>query len=369
MSMILVRLVLIGFSAIMLAAGSAAAPPERGMVLIPAGEFEMGKEAEGSDFSPSHRVRISAFYLDKHEVTNAQWRAFCEATERKLPDFWGMEEFHCGADYPDHPVLGVSWSAARAYAQWCGLRLPTEAEWEYAARGGLLGKNYPSGDEFDSTLYAKSGPLKTVPVGSFAPNDYGVCDMTGNVAEWTSDYYDEEYYQKCPRENPQGPEDGIFRVIRGGGWHTGPWCSRVYVRNALKGNWVDFNVGLRCARHLEGSAAGKVGRVIEDEGIARAVKVYHEISKKQRDDYHFVESEFNDLGYKLLGDERVVDALEIFKLIVEAYPKSSNAHDSLGEVYALSGDRKRAIKAYRKSLKLNPNNAGAKAKLEELEAD
>ena len=114
------------------------------MMLIPAGEFLMGSD-RGED-SPVHKVYIDSFYIDRCEVTNAQYLAFCKATDHRLPMFWGMEGFRCGPDYPDHPVASVSWVDAKAYAEWCGKRLPTEAEWECAARGGLEGMNYPNGN-------------------------------------------------------------------------------------------------------------------------------------------------------------------------------------------------------------------------------
>ena len=234
--------------------------PPGGLILIPGGEFLMGKDGEG-DCEPAHVVRIDSFYMDKCEVTNAQYARFCAATGHPLPEFWDMEEFHCGADFPDHPVVGVSWRDARAYAAWAGKRLPTEAEWEYAARGGLVGMDYPCGPEIEPAaanyfirdaaqlaLY-KGG---TVPVGGYPPNGHGLHDMAGNVVEWVADCYDREYYKESPADNPAGPEKGRFRVIRGGGWHSGPYCNRVYYRNALPGQWLDFNVGFRCARDAEG---------------------------------------------------------------------------------------------------------------------
>ena len=225
------------------------------LVLIPGGRFLMGKEGTG-DHSPVHQVYIDSFYLDKYEVTNAQYWAFCTATEHRLPEYWGMEEFHCGLDYPNHPAVGVSWSDAQAYAEWAGKRLPTEAEWEYAARGSLVGMDYPNGAELDSTMakyFIQGAARGTVPVGSYTPNGYGLHDMAGNVVEWVFDYYDENYYETSPAENPTGPEKGKFRVIRGGGWHSGPSCNRTYFRNALRGSWVDINVGFRCARNLPDS--------------------------------------------------------------------------------------------------------------------
>ncbi len=228
------------------------------MVLIPAGEFVMGKDNEG-DAGPAHTVYVDSFYIDKYEVTNGEYKKFCDETEHALPEFWGMDEYHCGEKYPDHPVVGVSWGSAREYAKWCGKRLPTEAEWEYAARGGMVGKNYPFGDEIDTMLanFTFEGRNKgPVPVGSYKPNEYGLFDMTGNVGEWINDFYDMDYYASSPDSNPAGPEKGKHRVFRGGGWHTGPYCCRVYFRNALPANWVDFNVGFRCAADLHPEESG-----------------------------------------------------------------------------------------------------------------
>ncbi|UCH11218.1 MAG: formylglycine-generating enzyme family protein [Fidelibacterota bacterium] len=226
--------------------------PPSGMVLIPGGEFRMGKGVMG-EHSPVHKVTIDSFYMDKYEVTNIEYYEFCQQTDRKLPEFWGMQAFHSGPDFPDHPVVGVSWSDATAYAKWASKRLPTEAEWEYAARGGLAGKDYPNGNDLDTTLanYSWKGITRgTMHIGSYAANGYGLYDMVGNVVEWVADYYDGSYYRKSPRRNPPGPKEGKFRVIRGGGWHSGPGCTRVYFRNALPGNWLDFNVGFRCAKDV-----------------------------------------------------------------------------------------------------------------------
>ena len=206
----------------------------------------MGTE-KGWDTGPAHGVYVDDFYIDRHEVTNAQYYAFCKETGKKLPEFWGMEEFHCGLALPDHPVAGVSWFDASTYAEWAGKRLPTEAEWEYAARGGIAGKPYPYGDDMDSTM-ANFSSRGTVPVCSYPPNGYGLCDMAGNVVEWVLDYYDKEFYVTSPHKNPRGPDDGKFCVIRGGGWHSGKYCNRVVHRNALIPSWVDFNVGFRCAK-------------------------------------------------------------------------------------------------------------------------
>jgi len=222
------------------------------LLLIPSGEFLMGSDSEG-DHCPVHKVYLDAFYMDRYEVTNAQYLRFCEATQHRLPFFWGMAGFRCGPEYSNHPVVGVNWRDAEAYATWCGKRLPTEAEWEYAARGGLVGINYPNGDTIEPAdgNHTKSDKRGPVAVGSYPPNGFGLYDMQGNVVEWVWDCYAADYYSSSPSANPRGPESGRFRVIRGGGWHSGPYCNRVYYRNALPLNWLDFNVGFRCVKDME----------------------------------------------------------------------------------------------------------------------
>lgn len=224
------------------------------MVLIPKGEFTMGKNSANiSDWKPEHIVVIDSFYMDKYEVTNQQYYDFCNATNRKLPIFWGIKEFRCGLDFPDYPIIGVSFYDAEAYARWAGKRLPTEAEWEYAARGGLTNKNFPTGDQIDSTRANYGKKYKgTVKTGIFQPNDFGLYDMSGNVWEWVSDNYGSDYYGLSPVENPKGPENGRFKVIRGGSWHSGAMCTRVYFRNGLSSGWVDFAVGFRCVKSCGG---------------------------------------------------------------------------------------------------------------------
>lgn len=231
------------------------------LVLVKGGEFIMGlkrdREIAKADKpiyvdNPAHKVYVDSFYIDKYEVTNYQYYCFCIATGRNLPEFWGMNVFHCGLEFPNHPVVGVSYYDAKAYSKWRGMRLPTEAEWEYAARGGLVEKKYVNGDNLDkkTTNYSLRGK-GPVMVGSYPPNGFGLYDMAGNVAEWTADFFDKDYYLNSPSQNPRGPEIGKHRVIRGGGWHTGPGCMGVAYRNCLKSGWVDFNVGFRCVKDVK----------------------------------------------------------------------------------------------------------------------
>ena len=146
-----------------------------------------------------------------------------------------------------------SQAEAAKYAEWVGRRLPTEAEWEYAARGGLASLSYDTGDVLeDQGANTKSAKLGgPVAVESFDPNAYGLYDMVGNVREWVADYYAEDYFANSPVDNPQGPEKTRWMVIKGGGWYSGKSCNMVHVRNALPRSWQDFNVGFRCARDAD----------------------------------------------------------------------------------------------------------------------
>ena len=204
------------------------------MVLIPAGSFEMGdhfNEGE-NDEQPVHRVELDTFYMDVHEVTVGQFKRFLKQSGYKpeaVKAGWDINrlwnEVKKWSPTDEHPVVYVSWNDATAYAKWAGKRLPTEAEWEYAARGRLVGKRYPGGDEithddanWGNTVNGKDKWSKCSPVGSFEANGYGLFDVVGNVYEWCADWYAEDYYASSPATNPQGPDTGFYRVLRGGGW-------------------------------------------------------------------------------------------------------------------------------------------------------
>jgi len=201
-----------------------------GMVLILAGSFMMGSEDGGSDEKPVHEVYVDAFYMDKNEVTVAQYQRFLNAVNRQQPEQWNDQ-----VQYPNHPVVYVGWEDANAYAKWADKRLPTEAEWEYAARGGYTGVGgkpkykYPWGDDaspskanFDSdnsrTYSWENAKRYLKDVGSYAANGFGLNDMAGNVWEWCADWYASDYYQNSLKQNPKGPSTGTVRVLRGGAW-------------------------------------------------------------------------------------------------------------------------------------------------------
>jgi formylglycine-generating enzyme required for sulfatase activity len=260
-----------------------------------------GYPADGE--GPTHDVRLTPFAIARHAVTNAQFAAFVAATGHRteaeqfgwtfvftglLPDDfpptravagaeWWRQVHGAAWDHPegpdsdlhgrdDHPVVHVSWNDAQAFCAWSGTRLPTEAEWEYAARGGLVHRRFPWGDElepggahrmnvfqgrFPERDTGADGFVGTAPVGAFEPNGHGLFQMTGNVWEWNADWFDPGYYARSPGADPQGPERGQARVMRGGSYlcHAS-YCNRYRV-DARSSNTPDSstgNLGFRVAR-------------------------------------------------------------------------------------------------------------------------
>ena len=269
-------------------------PPE-GMALIPAGTFQMGSDDPEADANeqPVHTVHLDAFFMDTHEVTNAQYKRFVDANPQWQKDniearFHNGNYLHLwtGTDYPagkaDHPVVGVSWYAAMAYAEWAGKRLPTEAEWEYAARGGLAGKKYPWGDTEPTPADANYGGHvdDTTPVGQYPPNGYGLYDMAGNVWERCLDAYDSGFYaashdSRNPiaggetvqelRENFTTIPTNTSRVLRGGSWNAGAGGLRVANRHRVTPAPTNGVAGFRCAQDMTPAPAGTHIPEAEDE--------------------------------------------------------------------------------------------------------
>jgi formylglycine-generating enzyme required for sulfatase activity len=214
------------------------------MVLIPEGEFQMGSDTGEPDELPVHEVYLDAFYVDVYEVTNALYKNFLDATGHEPPRYWADPR----ANTPDQPVVGVTWDDARAYCKWAGKRLPTEAEWEKASRGGLVGKKYPWGDVDNVTApRAHQGVSGAYAVGSFAPNGYGLYDMVRNAWEWCADWYGEDYYAESVGQNPSGPASGDARVLRGGSWFAGISDPlRVSYRYSFDPEHTSNLIGFRC---------------------------------------------------------------------------------------------------------------------------
>lgn len=263
------------------------------MVLIPAGEFQMGINALVEKENPQQfrTVYIDAFYMDIYQVTNAAYKAFVDANPQWQRDrvykdrsYGGYAEGYLPHwrknTYPegegDHPVTFVSWYAAMAYSKWVGKRLPTEAEWEKAARGGLEGHKYPWGDtepngtqcnfadkntDFKwSNMDVDDGYQWTAPVGSYPPNGYGLYDMAGNVDEWCLDSYHAQFYNYSPNRNPiRGAESiaeivenyekiGTERPMRGGAWNDDARFMQVTSRDNYPPVNTESSLGFRCVK-------------------------------------------------------------------------------------------------------------------------
>jgi iron(II)-dependent oxidoreductase len=229
------------------------------MIRIPEGEFWMGSRAgEGADDEhPEHEVHLSEYFVDKCAVTNRQYKQFCDATGHSVPPdpkFEGMS--HYFNHFPDHPVINVSWDDAKAYCEWADKRLPTEAEWEKAARGEDR-RTYPWGNEApDSEGFQRAnlegdddGHKYTAPVEEYerGASPYGCLNMAGNVWEWCSDWYDEKYYGRSPIKNPPGPSPCSSRVCRGGSWLNGARHLRCANRGRNGPANRSSRLGFRCA--------------------------------------------------------------------------------------------------------------------------
>lgn len=234
-----------------------------GMSFIPGGEFQRGRTFDWPDVRlpwypewfkddvPVRAIRVDPFYLDQAEVTNERYALFLKASPgRRAPYHWkkaAMPEGKAGL-----PVVNVDWNDARAYCAWDGgKRLPTEAEWERAARGGAEGRMFSWGDEDPAPALAhfgaSDGPRASC--GERKRNGFGLCDMLGNVWEWTADWYERQYYAAAPARNPPGPGTGMYRVIRGGSWFDEP---KPFLTISYRG-WArpaerSATIGFRCAR-------------------------------------------------------------------------------------------------------------------------
>jgi sulfatase modifying factor 1 len=224
------------------------------LVRIPDGSFLMGCDAGQDNEGPIHRVWVDEFLLATCQVTNVEYARFLERSGAAPPPKWGVLHF----DHPQQPVVAVSWFEAESYCNWLRrvtgqkFRLPTEAEWERAARGGDEGKLFPWGDAAPESLpdYAarwKSGPE---PVARYAPNAYGLYDMSENVHEWCSDWYAADYYGRSPERNPKGPETGERKSSRGGSWRHHIKVTRCAARSSIPPNFQYADYGFRVACDL-----------------------------------------------------------------------------------------------------------------------
>lgn len=233
------------------------------MVLIPEGSFPMGvphgDRDGGRDEYPRHDVFVNDFYIDKFELTNSRYLEFVKATNHRVPqnpknatrNLWEGQTIT--ESLADRPVVNVDWADAQAYCQWAGKRLPTEAEWEKAAKG-TADRRFPWGNVEPTNKHLNFnqqwiGEKTLMPVGSYelGKSPFGVYDMAGNVWEWVNDWYDAKYYEKSPAKNPTGPETGTKRVLRGSGWQNETPTVRIFTRVDSDPTIRNESTGFRCA--------------------------------------------------------------------------------------------------------------------------
>jgi len=265
-----------------LAAERAKLPSKDEMVLIPTGWFLMGSDKKQDRLAylpelPQRKVYLDAYEIDKFEVTTVQFLKFVLAMNRSPLIDWRYDGGNFQETMANHPVMHVSWFDADAYCKWAGKRLPTEAEWEKAARGED-GRIYPWGNQpagLSRSNFGRGGlsgpvrdrperlmlypPIISVDKYENALSPYGLYQMVGNVSEWVADWYDRDYYKSAPEKNPRGPEHGTQRGFRGGGWIDSTPSVRAAQRNGTEPNTKMNWLGFRCARDVKESPAQPAG--------------------------------------------------------------------------------------------------------------
>lgn len=232
------------------------------MAFFPEGEFEMGSpEEEGkSNEHPRHKVYLDAFYLDKYEVTFKNFEEYLANNRKQHPTITGWWDRKPRPGMVNRPIFGLQWKRCKKYCEWKNKRLPTEAEWERAAKG-IEGRKYPWGNDppnahranFGNCCFIKKGEALSA-VGSLDQGktpDEMVFDLGGNVAEWVYDWYDKKYYSKSPYKNPKGPEKGKYHVIRGGAWNSLPMYLRSSSRYGENDGKDYYGIGCRCAKSAD----------------------------------------------------------------------------------------------------------------------
>lgn len=234
------------------------------MILVPGGDYLRGNNHGSRDEMPLHSITIKSFAIDIHPVTNEQFVRFLDVVgaekdaqnndiirfrESRIRRVSGKLVIESG--YAKHPVIGVTWYGSHAYAKWVGRRLPTEAEWEIAAKGGVEDGVYPTGEDIEKSQ-ANFFSSDTTAVMSYAPNNYGLYDMAGNVYEWCQDWYDYNYYEHSAAEpnEPKGPIQGVYRVLRGGCWKSLKEDLRCSHRHRNNPGTINRTYGFRCSADL-----------------------------------------------------------------------------------------------------------------------
>jgi formylglycine-generating enzyme required for sulfatase activity len=247
--------------------GSLNSTYELEFVLVPGGKFNMGNENGEKDEMPVHLVKVDSFCISKYEVTNGQYCKFLNSVDtyeyKEIPYIelddqdcriqYNRKGYYPEPGYTNHPVVEVTWYGAKAYSEWKGGRLPTEAEWEFAAKGGNHSKDYKysgSNNPKEVAWYDENSQGRTHLVGSKTPNELGLYDMSGNVWEWCSDYYRGNYYDISPQNNPHGPRWSTAKVVRGGSWGYNESYLSPTFRKMNSPDAGNFNLGFRVVKDV-----------------------------------------------------------------------------------------------------------------------
>ena len=244
------------------------------MIKIPEGEFLMGANDGSRNERPEHTVWLDSYYIDQFELTMERYQKFLDETNHDLPPLW--DDYAALEEAKDRPAVGMAWDSAKAYCEWAGRRLPTEAEWEKGARG-TDGRRYPWGHmqpfvdiaryNFGTTGWVSYqttlAPVKSGVTGMSirhglkegTKSPYGLYHMAGNASEWVADWYDRTYYEESPEKNPPGPAEGERKVYRGGSWEDPPKWLKVTARRSAEPNFPieanDLTIGFRCAMDVK----------------------------------------------------------------------------------------------------------------------
>lgn len=226
--------------------------PINSLIMVPAGWFLMGEDDNRPSNNPQHEVYLDGYMIQIQEVSHQEFLEYVHVTGN-LKEYWNISTLKAA---PDLPMTNTKWEDADTYCRWLGMRLPTEAEWEKAARG-VDGRKYPWGNQWKSDLsnHQDNSNGRVVEVSSYSggQSPYGLINMSGNAAEWVADYYDRDYYNYSPSYNPAGPDLILDHVIRGGSFEDPPEWSTTYFRNSSHSALPNPRVGFRCAQSLPSS--------------------------------------------------------------------------------------------------------------------
>jgi len=320
-------------------------------VWIPPGTFMMGCSPGdtkcGDDEKPPHQVTITkGFWLGQTEVTVGAYKRFVGATGRQMPD---SPTFNSRWANANMPIVKMTWNDAHDYCAWAGGRLPTEAEWEYAARAGNMQPVY---DDLDRIAwYISNSSAQSHDVAQKRANEFGLYDMLGNVWEWVNDWYDLNYYRGSPSQDPLGPTSGGLRVLRGGSWEGSPRDVRVSSRDWGSPVAGGVGDGIRCVGDVAGQKVAASRSPTAASRLPPKPATQPQDTKAQLAERHFLK------GYTLFSNNDLGGAIAEYHEAIHLKPDFADAHSELGVALGEKGDWDGAIAEYREAIRLMPDSA------------